>query len=75
MLGAGDAPVAVLAGDETSLPVHRVAVRVAGGMAKDADRARGLVEAQHAVVGDVAPDEIAARREVGRPLRPAAALI
>ena len=31
MLGAADAAVAVLAGDQPSLPVDRVAVGIAGG--------------------------------------------
>jgi hypothetical protein len=75
MLRARDAPVAVLAGDEPALAVDRIAVAVAGRMAEHPDRAGGLVEAQHAVVGDVAPDEVAPGREIGRPLRPAAALV
>ena len=74
MLGPAHAPVAVLAGDEAALAVDRVAVGMAGRMAKDADRIRGLVEAHHAVVGNVAPDQIAPGREIGGPFRPAAAL-
>ena len=49
-------------------------LRVAGRRAEDADRARRLVPAQHPVVRDVAPDEVAAGGEVGRALGPAAAL-
>jgi hypothetical protein len=75
VLGARDPPVAVLAGDEASLAVDRIAVAVTGRMTENADNAGGLVETQHAVIGDVAPDKIAPGREIGRPLRPAAALI
>ncbi len=61
----------------TSRPwrVERVAVRVAGGVPEDADRAGRLVPAQHAVVRDVAPDEVPRGREVDRALRPAAASV
>ena len=62
VLGARDAPPAVLAGDEPALAVARVAVGEVRGLAVDADRARLLLPLQDAVVGDVAPQQIAARR-------------
>ena len=75
VLGAGDAPVAVLARDETAFAVDRVAVRIAGRRPEDAGLAGRLVEAQHAVVRDVAPDERTLRREVRGAFGPAAALV
>ena len=75
VLGAGDAPVAVLARDETAFAVDGVAVRIAGRRPEDAGLAGRLVEAQHAVVRDVAPDERTLRREVGGTFGPAAALV
>ena len=53
------------------LPVDRVAVRVVGGLAEHRDGAGGFVPAHHAVVGNVGPDQIAARREPCRPFVPA----
>ena len=75
VLGAADAPPAVLAGDEAALPVHGVAVRIVRRAAEHADGAARLVVPHHAVVRDVAPDEIASRREIGRPLGPTAARV
>ena len=73
VLGADDAPAAVLAGDEAALAVAGVAVGEVGGLAVDADRARLLLPLQDAVVGDVAPQQIAPVAEIDRPLGPAAA--
>jgi hypothetical protein len=75
VLGAGHAPVAVLARDQAAVAIDRVPVRVARGVAEYGDVAGRLVEAQHAVVRDVRPDKRAVRRKVGRTLRPAAAVI
>src|SRR4051794_13635411 len=75
MLGAGDAAVAVLARDQPALAVDRVAVRVARRVAEHADLAGRLVVAQYAVVRDIRPHERAVRREIRRPLGPAAAVI
>ena len=74
VLGALDAPGAVRAAHQPSLAVDGVAVGVARRRAEDADVAGGLVPAQDAVVGDVAPHQVAAGREVGRALGPAGAL-
>ncbi len=73
VLGAGDAPVALLAGDHPAFAVERVAVGVAGRLPERAHGAGHLVPAQHPLVGDVAPDQEAAGREVDRALRPAGA--
>src|SRR5690606_29641695 len=74
--GAGDTPGAVLAGDEPTLAVARVAVRIVGIGAKHADAAVDAVRhpAQHAVVGDVAPDEVVPVIEPAGTLCPAAAV-
>src|SRR5690606_10590017 len=72
-LGAGDATPAVFAGNQAALQVERVAVGVIGGLAECLHAAVALVPAQHPVVGDVAPHDIA-RRDVDRPLGPDAAI-
>src|SRR4051812_21945244 len=64
MFGARDAPRPVLAGDEPSLPVARVAVGEVGGLAEDADRAGFLVPTHDPLVGDVAPEK---RARVAQP--------
>ena len=71
VLGARDAARVVLAGDEAALAVAGVAVGVVGGLAEYADRAGLLLPAHDAVVGDVAPQQVAAVAEPGRPLAPA----
>src|SRR5215510_3907946 len=72
-IGAGDAPAAVLAGDEAALAVARVAVGVIGGLAEHADPPGLLVPAHDAVVGNIAPQEAARVAEIDRPLVEAAA--
>jgi hypothetical protein len=73
-LGARHAPRAVLAAHKPPLRVHRVPVRVARRDAEGPDPVGHLVVAQHPVVRDVAPHEVAASGEVRRPLGPAAAV-
>src|SRR5687767_5283912 len=73
MLGAADAPPAMLAGDEAAFPVGRVAVAVARRLPEDRDGTIGLVIAKHAVIGDVGPDKIASGGEIGWALGPATA--
>ena len=73
VLGADDAPAAVLAGDEATLAVAGVAVGEVGGLAEHADGTRLLLPLQDAVVGDVAPQQVAPVADPHRPLRPAAA--
>ena len=68
-----DAAAAVLAADEAALAVAGVAVGEVGGLAVDADRARLLLPLEDAVVGDVAPQQVAAVAEIDGALRPAAA--
>jgi hypothetical protein len=55
----------MLAGDEAALAVAGVAVGEVRRLAEDRDRAAFLVIAQDAVVGDVAPQEIAPVAERG----------
>src|SRR5262249_51249550 len=47
----------VLAGDEASLPVTRVAIGVMGGLTKHTHAAGLFHPAQHAIVGDVTPHQ------------------
>src|SRR5256885_6881962 len=70
-LGAGDAPGIVLAADEPSLAIARVAVGVVGRRAEDADVSVFLEPAHHAVVGNIAPDQKAPVAEIDGPLGPA----
>ena len=73
MLDPRHAAALVLAGHEPALPVDRVAVVVARGLQKGRHRAVRLVEAHHAVVRDVGPDQVAAGREIGGALGPSPA--
>ena len=68
-----DAAPAVQAGDEAALAVAGVAVGEVRRLAEDADRARLLLPLEDAVVGDVAPEQVAPVAEVDRALGPAAA--
>src|SRR5207302_8524201 len=61
------------AGDEPTLPVARIAVRVFRRLAKDADPAGLLFPLYEPVVRDVAEDEITTVTEPHRPLGKAAA--
>src|SRR5262249_27702908 len=71
ILGATHAPSAVLAGDESSLTIARVAVGKVGRLAKHADRSSLFFPLHHSVVGNVAPEQIAPIAEPYRPFRPA----
>src|SRR5262249_37376551 len=70
-LGPGDAAAAMLAGDEPSFPIDRVAVRVHRRLTIDAEVTVVLREAHDAVIGNVAEQHIASGREVDWPLGPA----
>src|ERR1700710_474297 len=59
ILGTRDA-AAMLARNEASLPIARIAVGVVGGFAEYADHARFLLPFQHLVVRDIAPEKVAA---------------
>src|SRR6202012_4233916 len=54
-----------------ALPIARVAVAVIRWLAKDADRARFLVPPHHAIVWNVAPDQVTSVTEPNRPFAPA----
>src|SRR5262249_3592894 len=71
ILGAGDAPRVVLAGDEAPLAVAGVAVGIVRRLAEDRDCPGFLVPAHDAVVRDVAPQHAARIAEPDRPLAPA----
>lgn len=71
--GSGDAAIAVFAGYEATLAIDRIAIGVTGGVSEDAGNTVGFVPLHHAVVGDVAPDDVSMGREVGWSLGPAAA--
>ena len=73
ILGARHATGAVLAGDQPTRAVARVAVGVAGWMTEDRNGARRLVHLQNSIVRDVAPQEAAGVSEPHRPLAPARA--
>src|SRR5690606_34481918 len=72
VLYARHPPVAVLAGDEPSLRIDRVAVVAAARLHEHRHDAAGLVVPHQAVVRNVRPEEVATRGEVGRPFGPAA---
>src|SRR5262249_34541992 len=70
-LGPRDATAAMLAGDQASLAVDGVAVRVHRRLAVDAEMTVILREAHDAVVRNVAEQDVAAGCEVNRSFRPA----
>src|SRR5665213_3619144 len=63
----------MLAGDQPALIVDGVAVRIVGVFAKHRDFAGRFDQPHHAIVGNVGPHQIAARREPGRTFGPARA--
>ena len=71
VFGARDAPGVVFAGEEPALAIASVAVGVVRRLAENADRARLLVPAHDAVVGDVAPQQAAPVAEPDRAFAPA----
>ncbi len=71
IFGPDDAPPAMLAGDQPSLPVAGIAVGEVRGSAKNADAARFLFPLDDALVRNVAAQQIAAVGEPHRPLGPA----
>src|SRR5262249_20500571 len=71
VLGSRHAPRVVLARDEPALAVARVAVGVVGGAPEHGDGARLFVPTHDAVVGNVAPQEIATVAEPHGALGPA----
>ena len=73
MLGPRHAPRVVFAGDESALAIARVAVGEIRRRTIDARARRDLVPAQHAVVGNVAPDQAAPVAHPHRSFAPARA--
>ncbi len=67
VFGARDAARQMLAAHESALAVARMAVRIIRRLTERADRAARFVPTQDAVVGDVAPQQIAAVAEPDRP--------
>ncbi len=67
---ADHAAAAVFAGKLAAFEIEGVAVAVAGGIAEDGDAAVFFDPAHLDVVGDVAPDQIAADAVPGRAFRP-----
>jgi hypothetical protein len=70
--GSRDTARQMLAGDEPSLIVDSVAIRVVAGRAEYRCVSAGIVVAHHPVVGDVRENQIAPGGKPGRPLQPAA---
>src|SRR5882757_4621097 len=62
--GPGDASAAVFAGDQASLPINGVAVRVHRRLTVDAEVTIIFREAHDSVIGNVAEQHVAAGREV-----------
>src|SRR6266550_2486681 len=73
MLVANKAPAAMFARDLTSLMIERVAVAVVRRLAEHRDAAVIFDVAQLAIIGDVAPHEIASLGAPGRTFVPLAA--
>src|SRR4051812_27248097 len=69
-----DTAAPVFAGNQTALPVTRIAVRKSGRFAEYADDARLLLPFEHAIIGDVAPQQIAPVTKPYRPFAPAEAV-
>src|SRR5208283_1238011 len=60
VFGASKAPGVMFAGEKASLAVTKVAIAIVGRAAENADLAGILEPTQHAIVGDVAEEEVAA---------------
>src|SRR5712671_6347974 len=73
MLVANHTPAAMLARDLSSLMIERVAVAVVRWLAEHRDAPVIFDVAQLAIIGDVAPDEIASLGAPGRAFVPLAA--
>src|SRR6516225_8170416 len=71
VFGARHPPRVVLAGNEPSLPVTGISIRVVGWLAVDARTADHLVPSHDAIVGDIAPIDATRIAEIDRPLGPA----
>src|SRR5439155_22221887 len=70
IFGRRDPPALMLAGDESSLAVAGIAVGVVRGLAEHADGTHLLLPLHDAIVGDVAPQQIAPVAKPHRALGP-----
>ena len=70
VLIARDAAISVLAGKLAPFEIERIAVAEAGGRAEDRDAAVFFDPAHLAIIGDIAPDQIAAHTVPGHALGP-----
>jgi hypothetical protein len=62
VLGAGDPPGALFAADQPSLPIHRMAVGVAGRLAEPADRAGCFAKRSRCAARCVQPSPLQRRK-------------
>ena len=65
MLDAGDGAATVLTGDQTALPINRVAILEAAICHEDRNRIVACVEAQQPVIRDVRKDQMPSSWEIG----------
>src|SRR5689334_22711535 len=73
MFGARNPPRIVLAGDQASFTVARIAVRIVGRIAKHADMPIVFRPAHDAIVGYVAPQQISTIAKIDRAFAPSEA--
>ena len=72
MIEARNPPRAMLASDDPALAIKRMAVLKPAGRLEHTHRSVVLDVPKDAIVGDVGPEHVARRRNIDRPLRPAA---
>src|SRR5215469_818715 len=75
MFGAADPSAAMLARHQPPLAINGIAIGMVGWASVYGDFSVAIVVAQHAVVGNVGPDQIASRGKIGGTFGPAAACI
>jgi hypothetical protein len=63
VLGASDAPSAMLAGYQATSSINSISVRIASWNAKNADVPGAFIPTQHSIIGDVAPHQRTVRRK------------
>src|SRR5262249_55351385 len=71
VFGARDAPAVVLAADEATLPVARVAVGEIRRPAVNAGASGPLIPAHDSIIGNIAPKQTSRVTEINRALAPA----
>ena len=72
VFGARHAATTMLAGDQPAVPVTGVAIGKVGRLLKHTDRAGGFFPFEDAVVGNIAPQQVAPIAKPDRAFRPAA---